>query len=1221
MITSFYSYKGGVGRTQLALECAVQLAGRGRRVVFWDLDLEAPGVQRNPSLAPLDRSVRTGTIDVVEAFLRDGAYPEELVADSLLDLPIDGRGSLRFLLPGQLDGDPPYDARFAAVDWSGLFDPQRGPGLVLFLRLLTQLEAGGEVDHVIIDGRTGLNELAALCVAEMPNLLVLVTNASEQGRQGTKQVREAVARRRQRDPLARQVRVLPVASMVPGVAMDGGDAALRRLVDAVARRARDEAEVVVPFAVRQMVDERPPSLAGVAAEAEAVRPLVERIEDERARLEGEEAREHEQGRARRIGDAERRLRGHEGHERGHRFEDEVAVLFRMRGADVTTDRQEHDKEFDIWATYRVGTSKLVEIVECKDTAPVDPKVVREFAAKVDQVRRRDPRGLYQAILVSRNGFTSTARTTADEEGVELRTADDLTRDLVDLTAEQRAIREQWTGTALESLYVEPSVIVHGRAKAGEAVTTASLREEVRRWLGDPAMAIFALLGDFGAGKTTFCQSVAAELAEQAAADGSARVPVLIDLRFTRTTHASLDGLLRAHLDRRGIDASPAALRQRSRAGHLVLIFDGLDEMLGYAEPVQFAENLRQILSAAEGGAKALLTCRTNFFRDRPEELDLIGSVPASVRRAETTPLWALVSDQPGTQIGYLAPFTRPQIREYLNKAAGDEAGILLQTMEDVHGLVDLGRVPYLLDLIVKAGPELRRLKGRTISVADLYEVFAQQWLRHGRRQLRLLQRDAERVVEELARRLWEAPDQGLHYEQIAELAASVAGDQPAYGRLEREQIDYEIRSALFLSRDSGGYFRFSHRSFHEFFLARGLKARLLARDPAALDVRPLTKEVVAFLCGMPDAADAVARCSDVLAEPPRRRVSENALVVAHWAARDHGMAATTQGARLAGADLGGLDLDGIDLRSADLTEANLANASLVAADLREADLSGAALAFAVLHSARLDGASLRAAAADHAVGRSVSLRGADLDAADLSFARLVDADLHDVKGRAGVDGFGASYARCRPPEPADGTGRYDDPAVTGAVRIPGAGGSITALAWHPVRPDLLACATGGRVRVVDLTIEATVADLESPGGVLAVAWSPDGARLASGADDGTVRLWDAATATEAARMEGRGGWVGAVAWSPDGARLASGADDGTVRLWDAEQHEVDDLVLFADGTESAVVIGSRLARVTDGLLDHVVVRIGLVNHPIREVPERLDPGAFEEALRAFWAPA
>ena len=43
-VTTFYSFKGGVGRTMALVNVAVELAQRGRRVLAVDFDLEAPGI-------------------------------------------------------------------------------------------------------------------------------------------------------------------------------------------------------------------------------------------------------------------------------------------------------------------------------------------------------------------------------------------------------------------------------------------------------------------------------------------------------------------------------------------------------------------------------------------------------------------------------------------------------------------------------------------------------------------------------------------------------------------------------------------------------------------------------------------------------------------------------------------------------------------------------------------------------------------------------------------------------------------------------------------------------------------------------------------------------------------------------------------------------------------------------------------------------------------------
>ena len=50
MIYTFYSYKGGVGRSKALAEVAHCLARRGLRVLAIDFDLEAPGLEQHLAL-------------------------------------------------------------------------------------------------------------------------------------------------------------------------------------------------------------------------------------------------------------------------------------------------------------------------------------------------------------------------------------------------------------------------------------------------------------------------------------------------------------------------------------------------------------------------------------------------------------------------------------------------------------------------------------------------------------------------------------------------------------------------------------------------------------------------------------------------------------------------------------------------------------------------------------------------------------------------------------------------------------------------------------------------------------------------------------------------------------------------------------------------------------------------------------------------------------------
>lgn len=67
-VVTFYSFKGGVGRTTALVSCALQLAEQGKRVAVLDLDLEAPGL--GPLLGGVDTN--RGVLDAIVDHLATG---------------------------------------------------------------------------------------------------------------------------------------------------------------------------------------------------------------------------------------------------------------------------------------------------------------------------------------------------------------------------------------------------------------------------------------------------------------------------------------------------------------------------------------------------------------------------------------------------------------------------------------------------------------------------------------------------------------------------------------------------------------------------------------------------------------------------------------------------------------------------------------------------------------------------------------------------------------------------------------------------------------------------------------------------------------------------------------------------------------------------------------------------------------------------------------------
>src|ERR1700680_1364934 len=76
-IVTFYSYKGGTGRSMALANIAWILASNGKRVIVIDWDLEAPGLHRyfHPFLIDKELSSTQGLIDFIIDFANDAVTP------------------------------------------------------------------------------------------------------------------------------------------------------------------------------------------------------------------------------------------------------------------------------------------------------------------------------------------------------------------------------------------------------------------------------------------------------------------------------------------------------------------------------------------------------------------------------------------------------------------------------------------------------------------------------------------------------------------------------------------------------------------------------------------------------------------------------------------------------------------------------------------------------------------------------------------------------------------------------------------------------------------------------------------------------------------------------------------------------------------------------------------------------------------------------------------
>jgi Mrp family chromosome partitioning ATPase len=237
-IITFYSYKGGTGRSMALANIGCLLAlrqaeARGRGVLLVDWDLEAPGLHRffrgrlydrfSSSLQQLPLhdgaalSRRLGLIDLFWELTE--AVPAGLVElTAAAETGLRGQLDLRrFVLETDIEGlhvlkagrfDQAYPLRVTTFDWAGLY--RKAPwALPWFCSWI-----GESYEYVLIDSRTGITDTSGICTMLLPEKLVVVFTPNRQSTEGALAQIEAATDYRRRSDDLRPLTVYPLPSRI-----------------------------------------------------------------------------------------------------------------------------------------------------------------------------------------------------------------------------------------------------------------------------------------------------------------------------------------------------------------------------------------------------------------------------------------------------------------------------------------------------------------------------------------------------------------------------------------------------------------------------------------------------------------------------------------------------------------------------------------------------------------------------------------------------------------------------------------------------------------------------------------------------------------------------------------------------------------------------------------------------------------------------------------------
>jgi MinD-like ATPase involved in chromosome partitioning or flagellar assembly/tetratricopeptide (TPR) repeat protein len=208
-IITFYSFKGGVGRTMALVNAGVELARRGRKVLLVDFDLKAPGLSTYDLLRPEKPS--PGIVEYVTEFRHTRRSP--LVTDFLYAAkPVGKKGGKLWVMPAGRRGDAEYRRMLNELNWRTLYRDE--DGFLLFEDTRLQWEAELHPDYVLIDARTGHTDIEGVCTRQLADAVVVVFYPNEQNLAGLREVCRHI-RDEKESGLKKKIKLHFVASNVP----------------------------------------------------------------------------------------------------------------------------------------------------------------------------------------------------------------------------------------------------------------------------------------------------------------------------------------------------------------------------------------------------------------------------------------------------------------------------------------------------------------------------------------------------------------------------------------------------------------------------------------------------------------------------------------------------------------------------------------------------------------------------------------------------------------------------------------------------------------------------------------------------------------------------------------------------------------------------------------------------------------------------------------------
>lgn len=219
---TFYSYKGGVGRTLALANTAIYLSRFGLNICIMDFDLEAPGLHYKFPQYLKTSDVKAGLVDYIHEFKTKDAVPESILPFSIEIVPKNESQGVIRLIPAGNVLSAEYWKKLASIDWYSLFYRDESEGVPFFLEMKKRIEKELNPDFLLIDSRTGITEMSGVCTALLPDKVAFLIANNQENIEGASQIYKGISKLK-RLPGQQPVKVIFALTRIPAMYVKSDD--------------------------------------------------------------------------------------------------------------------------------------------------------------------------------------------------------------------------------------------------------------------------------------------------------------------------------------------------------------------------------------------------------------------------------------------------------------------------------------------------------------------------------------------------------------------------------------------------------------------------------------------------------------------------------------------------------------------------------------------------------------------------------------------------------------------------------------------------------------------------------------------------------------------------------------------------------------------------------------------------------------------------------------